>query len=227
MSAADIVAAANAASRGSAAAAGKSSAALGGLGAEDVFAEATGKVAFCTAEGSTLKDSVVAASVLTSVASELTDDTVSGTGSTSHRAEYLPFEGPSRRVCLTGGEPSLQVDSELIMAFHEAGYLIHIETNGTLPLPVGIDWVTVSPKEDVDGLSGDGKVQLKCANELKLVFSHGVDPSRWLSFPALWHFLQPCTLPDGTVNTLETAYYVLTHPCWRLSLQTHKILGIR
>lgn len=131
------------------------------------------------------------------------------------------------RVCLTGGEPSLQVDTELVTAFHEAGFLLHIETNGTRPLVDGIDWVTLSPKEDVEGLVGGGKVVLERADELKLVYSHGVDPSRWLSFPATWHFLQPCALPDGSVNTSETVSYILSHPSWRLSLQTHKLLDIR
>ena len=131
------------------------------------------------------------------------------------------------RVCLTGGEPSLQIDSELITVLREAGFLVHIETNGTKTLPSGIDWVTLSPKEDVEGLVGEGKVVLQKADELKLVYSRKVDPSRWLSFPASWHYLQPCALSDGSANISETVSYILSHPSWRLSLQTHKFLGIR
>lgn len=138
-----------------------------------------------------------------------------------------PLVSPFVRVCLTGGEPSLQIDSELIKALHEAGFLVHIETNGTKTLPSGIDWVTLSPKEDVEGLVGNGRVILQEADELKLVYSDKVDPSRWISFPASWHFLQPCSLSDGSANISETVSYILSHPSWRLSLQTHKFLGIR
>lgn len=147
--------------------------------------------------------------------------------STEDSPSSAPFASPSFRVCLTGGEPSLQIDSELIKAFHEAGFLVHIETNGTKPLPSGIDWVTLSPKEDVEGLVGNGRVILQEADELKLVYSDKVDPSRWISFPASWHFLQPCSLSDGSANISETVSYILSHPSWRLSLQTHKFLGIR
>ena len=147
--------------------------------------------------------------------------------STEDSPSSAPFASPSFRVCLTGGEPSLQIDSELIKALHEAGFLVHIETNGTKTLPSGIDWVTLSPKEDVEGLVGNGRVILQEADELKLVYSDKVDPSRWISFPASWHFLQPCSLSDGSANISETVSYILSHPSWRLSLQTHKFLGIR
>ncbi len=147
--------------------------------------------------------------------------------STEDSPSSAPFASPSFRVCLTGGEPSLQIDSELITVLREAGFLVHIETNGTKPLPSGIDWVTLSPKEDVEGLVGEGKVVLQNADELKLVYSRKVDPSRWLSFPASWHYLQPCALSDGSANISETVSYILSHPSWRLSLQTHKFLGIR
>lgn len=147
--------------------------------------------------------------------------------STEDSPSSAPFASPSFRVCLTGGEPSLQIDSELITVLREAGFLVHIETNGTKTLPSGIDWVTLSPKEDVDGLVGNGRVILQEADELKLVYSDKVDPSRWISFPASWHFLQPCSLSDGSANISETVSYILSHPSWRLSLQTHKFLGIR
>lgn len=129
-----------------------------------------------------------------------------------------------RRVCLTGGEPALQADSRLVEALHSAGFLVHIETNGTRPVPEGTDWITLSPKTDVPGLRGDGRVVLSRADELKLVYT-GDDAAvdRWAGFPADWHFLQPCSC----ANTEETVACILSRPRWRLSLQTHKYLGIR
>ena len=135
-----------------------------------------------------------------------------------------------RRICLTGGEPSLQADDELISAFHAAGFTVHMETNGTRKVPAGIDWVTLSPKNQVPGLKGDGTVVLKTADEVKLVFAPGVDPAAWASFPATWHFLQPCDVSDPVRNReilRLTIEYIQLHPSWRLSLQTHKFLGIR
>ena len=126
------------------------------------------------------------------------------------------------RVCVTGGEPSLQLDAELVDALHKAGYRIHIETNGTRVLPQGIDWVTVSPKCDVEGLKGNGTLVLEKADELKLVYQ-GKVVEEWAAFPANWHFLQPCSCE----NTEQTVAYILSHPRWRLSLQTHKYLDIR
>ncbi len=134
-------------------------------------------------------------------------------------------KSPIRRICITGGEPGLQVDAALIDALHEAGFTIHIETNGTCPLPPGIDWVTLSPKSDF--VEGAGPVILG-ADELKLVFTGDATPERWLSFPAEHHFLQPCyDAVSGTSNVGETVSYILSHPSWRLSLQTHRILGLR
>lgn len=137
----------------------------------------------------------------------------------------------SNIVILTGGEPGLQVDEMLIDKLHGAGYRVHIETNGTVALPEGIDWMTLSPKEDVPGLKGDGKVVLARADEIKVVFAEGDDPARWAAFPAAWHFLQPCDVPgdpeQSRSNAEATVTYIKTHPVWRLSLQTHKFLGIR
>lgn len=134
-------------------------------------------------------------------------------------AEALRVGGSCRRICLTGGEPALQADGPLLEAFHDAGYSVNMETNGTRNLPEGVDWITLSPKEG-------GKVVLHKADELKLVLSPGVDPMPWMSFPATWHFLQPCDL-RGVINTQQTIAYILAHPGWRLSLQTHKLLDIR
>ena len=127
--------------------------------------------------------------------------------------------GECRRVVFTGGEPSLQLDSELIDLLHDHGYLIHIETNGTRHLPEGIDWVTMSPKTD---WQPQGKVILGKADELKLVYT-GQDVSPWESFNAEFFYLQPCSCQ----NTKEVVTYVQSHPLWNLSLQTHKLLDIR
>ena len=136
----------------------------------------------------------------------------------------LPPSVSSRgmRVCLTGGEPSLFIDEDLVGALHREGFILHIETNGTHPLPEGIDWVTLSPKSDfLEG--GEGVPVLERADELKLVYTAQEDIDRWLSFPARYHFLQPCSCK----NTSQTVQYILHHPGWSLSLQTHKYLDIR
>ena len=130
------------------------------------------------------------------------------------------------RICLTGGEPCLQADAALLEAFHAAGYTVHMETNGTRPVPSGVDWVTLSPKNQVTGLQGNGTVVLEKADELKLVLAPGVDPTEWATFPATWHFLQPCDTA-GRPNIPEVISYIESHPIWRLSLQTHKLLNIR
>lgn len=127
---------------------------------------------------------------------------------------------PSSHVVLTGGEPAMQVDAELIDALHDAGAYIQIETNGTLPLPPGIDWVTCSPKD------GPAPHALRCVDELKVVYQ-GQDVEAYLPhFVSSVLSLQPCD--DGSrSNVQETADYILRHPHWRLSLQTHKLIGIR
>ena len=133
--------------------------------------------------------------------------------------------GSVRKICITGGEPGLQVDEALVEALHAAGFTIHIETNGTRPLPPGIDWITLSPKSD---FVPDANVVLPRADELKLVFTGANDPGPWLEFPADHHFLQPCyDAAAGTSNSAETVAYILSHPSWRLSLQTHRLLGLR
>ena len=136
--------------------------------------------------------------------------------------EVIKAGGECRRICITGGEPSLQLDRELVDALKKAGFLIHVETNGTRTLPEGVDWVTLSPKSDVPGLKGDGTVVLEKADEVKIVFQDA-DVEGWAGFPAAWHFLQPCSC----ANTAETIDYIRRHPHWRLSLQTHKYLNIR
>ena len=126
-----------------------------------------------------------------------------------------------RFVVLTGGEPLLQVDEVLLSALHGLEFEIAVETNGSLKAPLGIDWITVSPK-------GTGSLLQNNGNELKLVFpQYGVDPVKFeeLSFD---HFLlQPLDGPDRESNTAAAIAYCLQHPRWRLSLQTHKFTGIR
>jgi 7-carboxy-7-deazaguanine synthase (Cx14CxxC type) len=126
-----------------------------------------------------------------------------------------------RFVVCTGGEPLLQLDAPLIDALHAAGFTIAVETNGTLPAPAGIDWICVSPK-------AGAALALRAGDELKLVFPQpGAEPERFedLSFR---HFsLQPMDGPDRDRNTRLALEHCLRHPRWRLSLQTHKLLGIR
>lgn len=128
--------------------------------------------------------------------------------------------GPSL-VVLTGGEPMLQVDQPLIDALHAHGFSIAIETNGTLPVLDDIDWVCVSPK------AGTSLVQTS-GDELKLVYPQAAllpDAVRDLDFEHF--FLQPMDGPEQAANTEAAMRYCMAHPPWRLSVQTHKVLGIR
>ncbi|GAA4847387.1 7-carboxy-7-deazaguanine synthase [Saccharopolyspora rosea] len=126
-----------------------------------------------------------------------------------------------RFVVCTGGEPLLQLDSPLVAELHDAGFEIAVETNGTQPAPAGIDWICVSPKADAE-------LVLTAGDELKLVFpQEGVEPERFegLDFSRL--LLQPMDGPDIAANTRRTIEYCLENPQWRLSMQTHKYIGIR
>jgi len=122
---------------------------------------------------------------------------------------------------LTGGEPLLQVDEALIAALHGVGFEIAVETNGTLAPPAGLDWVCVSPKAGAE-------LVVQTGNELKLVFpQQGAAPEAFADL-AFEHFsLQPMDGPNVGENTARAIAYCITHPQWRLSLQTHKALGIR
>jgi len=123
-------------------------------------------------------------------------------------------------VVCTGGEPLLQLDQPVVAALHKAGWELAIETNGTLPAPPGIDWICVSPKAGAD-------LVLQAGNELKLVFPQdGAEPERFESLGFKHFFLQPMDGPERTRNTALAVRYCLAHPQWRLSLQTHKLLGI-
>lgn len=126
-----------------------------------------------------------------------------------------------RLVVLTGGEPMLQVDGPLVDALHRMGFEVAIETNGTIPVPPSVDWITVSPK------AGTPLVQ-RIGQELKLVYPQdGSGPEMFADLDFARHYLQPMDGPDGDENTRAAVRYCLDHPRWRLSLQTHKILGLR
>ena len=127
----------------------------------------------------------------------------------------------NRLVVLTGGEPALQLDVALIDALHAHDFEIAIETNGTLPLPEGIDWICVSPK-------ADAKLSVTEGDELKLVFPQALAmPERFENLAFDHFFLQPMDGLDREKNTRRAIEYCLAHPEWRLSVQTHKVLGIR
>jgi 7-carboxy-7-deazaguanine synthase (Cx14CxxC type) len=138
-----------------------------------------------------------------------------------HVADHWPSgERGAPYVVCTGGEPLLQLDAELIDGLHDRGFEIAIETNGTLPVPAGIDWVCMSPKARTDTVVTAG-------DELKLVFPQpGAEPDRFEDLAFRHFFLQPMAGPDTTGNTQLALAYCLAHPMWRLSLQTHKLLGI-
>ena len=132
-------------------------------------------------------------------------------------------------IVLTGGEPSLWIDEDFVTGLKQmTGKRIAIETNGTRPLPHGIDWVTLSPKTGL-GNSGDLPVVLTRCDELKVVYL-GQDLTQYNSITATHRYLQPCWVEDKEQrlrNMQATVQAVLDHPEWRLSLQTHRILGIR
>ena len=128
--------------------------------------------------------------------------------------------GRSTYVVLTGGEPMLQVDLELIRALHAAGFEIGIETNGTLAVPGEIDWICVSPKAGAELRQTQG-------DELKLVFPQaGAAPEAFEGLAFDHFFLQPLDGPARAENTTAAADYCRRHPRWRLSLQTHKLIGL-
>jgi len=127
----------------------------------------------------------------------------------------------TRFVVCTGGEPLLQLDEALIDAFHERRFRVAVETNGTQPAPRGLDWICVSPKANAD-------LVLKRGNELKLVYpQREASPEKFEGLEFEQWFLQPMDGPDVELNTQAAVEYCLAHPRWRLSLQTHKTLGLR
>jgi 7-carboxy-7-deazaguanine synthase (Cx14CxxC type) len=135
-------------------------------------------------------------------------------------AEKWPGAQGKPYVVCTGGEPLLQLDAELIRALHAKGFEVGIETNGTLLPPDGIDWICVSPKAGAE-------LVLVRGQELKLVYPQpGAEPERYTGLAFDHFFLQPMDSPRRAENTAAVTEYCLEHPQWRLSLQTHKLIGI-
>ena len=139
--------------------------------------------------------------------------------------ERWPWErtrGARPLVVCTGGEPLLQLDAPLVEALRAAGFEVAIETNGTQPLPPGgIDWICVSPKAGTE-------LVVRAGNELKLVYPQpGAEPERYTELEFEHFFLQPMDGPHRIENTRLAADYCMRHPGWRLSLQVHKLIGIR
>jgi 7-carboxy-7-deazaguanine synthase len=129
-------------------------------------------------------------------------------------------EPANRYVVCTGGEPLLQIDSPLIDELHARGFEIGVETNGTQLPPPGLDWICVSPKADTE-------IVLREGNELKLVFPQKLAPPERFEGLRFEHFfLQPMDSPAQADNIQAAAAYCLAHPQWRLSLQTHKLIGL-
>lgn len=123
-------------------------------------------------------------------------------------------------VVLTGGEPALQVDEALIDRFHQEGFFVAMESNGTIIPPANLDWLTVSPKE---------RVTVKQCNELKCLFDESGQVDDW-GIVADEYYLQPCDVGDERANRMITercVEYIKTHPRWWLSLQTHKLVGFK
>ena len=129
------------------------------------------------------------------------------------------FDGKRFVVC-TGGEPLLQLNHGIIEALHARGFEIAVETNGTRSAPAGLDWICVSPKAGTDLVQKSG-------DELKFVYPQlGADPGDFECLPFRHFFLQPMDGPNRSTNTKLALKYCLDHPIWRLSIQTHKLLGL-
>jgi 7-carboxy-7-deazaguanine synthase len=124
-------------------------------------------------------------------------------------------------VVCTGGEPLLQLDEPALAALHGCGFEVAVETNGTRAVPVGIDWLCVSPKAGAELVVQSGE-------EIKLIYPQpGAEPERYQGLDFEHFFLQPMDGPAAEENTRLAVAYCLSHPRWRLSLQTHKLLGLR
>lgn len=134
----------------------------------------------------------------------------------------------AQHVVITGGEPSLQLTESLVDKLHEIGKYVAVETNGTHLLPENVDWITLSPK-DAFGTGTQSKIVLKRCNELKLVFT-GAPLADYSMIDVAHYFLQPCDVGNEAKNKEileDTINYCLAHPQWHLSLQMHKLIGVR
>jgi len=135
-------------------------------------------------------------------------------------AAWQSAEYEERFVVFTGGEPLLQLDAALLAAVGACGFTAAVETNGTLDAPAGLDWTCVSPK-------AGAPLRLRAGDELKLVFPQaGLDPADLVGLPFRHRWLQPMDGPDRAASTAAAVAYCLAHPAWRLSVQTHKMIGI-
>jgi len=133
---------------------------------------------------------------------------------------FWPNEEPNKYVVFTGGEPGLQLDKNVIDHLHLKNFEVAVETNGTLDLPLNIDWLTVSPK-------ADSILKIRTGNELKLVYpQENVSPNSFEDLDFEIFYLQPMDNGDKDKNTQRTIQYCLENPKWKLSLQTHKYMGI-
>ena len=137
-------------------------------------------------------------------------------------ASTASADGAGRKyVVCTGGEPLLQLDEALIDALHERGFEVAVETNGTKPAPSSLDWICVSPKAGAPFVQTSG-------NELKLVYpQENAPPEKFAQLDFEHFFLQPMDGRDTALNTEHAIEYCLAHPKWRLSIQTHKLVGLR
>lgn len=141
-------------------------------------------------------------------------------GALAEKVSDLWGAGERPLVVITGGEPMLQLDQALIAALHGRGFEIAVETNGTLPAPAGIDWICVSPKAGTE-------IVLRSGDELKLVWPQpGLDPQALLAWDFRHFLIQPMDCAEGEAAREAAIGYVFAHPRWRLSLQTHKLLGL-
>lgn len=137
------------------------------------------------------------------------------------RALWGRAEGARPLAVLTGGEPLLQVDTELVTALHAAGFEVAVESNGTLPAPEGLDWICISPKAGTEIVQRSG-------DELKLVWPQpGIDPATFEGWDFRHFLIQPMDCADRQAALAAAIGYVLEHPKWRLSLQAHKAAGLR
>lgn len=136
------------------------------------------------------------------------------------KGKWTGGEGGMPLVVCTGGEPLLQLDKALVMAFHDAGFEIAVESNGTVKPPKGIDWLCISPKVG-------SKLVVKSGQELKLVYPQdGGEPGQFEELEFEHFFLQPMDSPKQAENTAAAVDYCKAHPKWRLSLQSHKYIDI-
>ena len=153
------------------------------------------------------------------------DGTLGGKYSAQELADAVyhlwPANESKRYVVCTGGEPLLQLDEDLIEALHQKQFEVGIETNGTIAVPEGVDWICMSPKAGTE-------IVVTSGSELKLVVrQQGIDPIQFTGLAFKHFFLQPMDGPNASEYTDWATQYCLQHPQWRLSIQTHKLLGIR